>query len=236
MASRIDSHARFSPALDASLGYAESEEFFHPALKAGLVAELRAIRAWTAHGRTPRLSERLSCTFAWALFRTRDGGAEEPPEHASRLDLARDVVTFFAKWPSAEDLRTNGGEVPTGVPRTPTPAEVAVVLRHIETEVGKISHAAIWPLAPAFESKEPLMRDTMTTPQWMRWVLVPRLQEIVDGTTPPPAQSQLTTLARDLANDEATWPLFYTLGELDDLFVTSLAEALRQRREGGATA
>jgi uncharacterized protein YqcC (DUF446 family) len=101
--------------------------------------------------------------------------------------------------------------------------------------VGTIVHAAIWPLAPAFESKQPLMRDTMTTPQWVRWVLVPRLEDIVDGTTPLPAQSQLTTLARDLANDPATWPLLYTLGELDDLFVTSLEEALRQRRGGAAS-
>ena len=74
------------------------------------------------------------------------------------------------------------------------------------------------------------MRDTMTTAQWVRWVLVPRLQEIVDGTRPLPAQSQLCTLARDLADDEATWPLLYALGELDDLFVTSLAEALRKSR------
>jgi uncharacterized protein YqcC (DUF446 family) len=234
MASPIDSYARFFQALDASIAYAESAEFLYPALQPGLLAELRAIRAWTAKDRTPRLSERLSCTFAWALFRTRDGGGDEPPEHTSRLDLAKDVVTFFALWPSAAQLPQRG-ETPTGVPRTPTLDEIRVVLQHIQAAVGTIVHAAIWPLAPAFESKQPLMRDTMTTPQWVRWVLVPRLEDIVDGTTPLPAQSQLTTLARDLANDPATWPLLYTLGELDDLFVTSLEEALRQRRGGAAS-
>ncbi len=236
MALHIDSYDRFFDALAASLAYAGSGDFFHPALQPGLVAELRAIAAWTARGRTPRVAERASASFAWGLMRTRDGSPDEPPEHASRLDLAESVVVFFSNWPSdAADAKRERQPLVT-VPRKPTLDEIRVVLRHIELEVGKIVHAQIWPLAPAFESKLPLMRDTMTTPQWMRWVLVPRLQEMVDGTTPPPTQSQLTTLARDLANDEATWPLLYTLGELDDLFVTSLSEALRQRREGGATA
>jgi uncharacterized protein YqcC (DUF446 family) len=94
-----------------------------------------------------------------------------------------------------------------------------------------VSGAAIWPLAPAFQSREPLMRDTMSIPQWVRWVLLPRLREMVTGVTPAPTQSQLCTLARDLAKDEATWPLLYALGELDDLFVTSLADAPREAEE-----
>jgi hypothetical protein len=61
-------------------------------------------------------------------------------------------------------------------------------------------------------------------------VLLPRLRDMVAGVTKPPTQSQLCTLARDLAKDEETWPLLHALGELDDLFVTSLADALAKRR------
>ena len=232
MSVHLDSYARFFDALATSLAYAESSDFHHPELQPGLLAELRAIRAWTARGRTPRVAERATVSFAWALMRTRDGGPEEPPAHAQQLEIARSTVVFFRNWPdNAADAKREREALVT-VPRVPTRDEIAVVLRHIRDEVSKIPHAQIWPLAAAFESKEPLMRDTMTTPQWVRWVLVPRLEEIVDGTTRLPAQSQLCTLARDLASDEATWPLLYTLGELDDLFVTSLAEALRKSRAG----
>jgi uncharacterized protein YqcC (DUF446 family) len=230
MTAPIDSYARFFDALASSLAYAESSEFHYPALQPGLVSELRAIRAWTAHGRTPRVAERASPSFAWALMRTRDGGPDEPPEHASRLELARRVVVFFCNWPRDDEDAQREREALVTVPRVPTRDELAVVADRIEREVNAVSGAAIWPLAPAFQSREPLMRDTMTIPQWVRWVLLPRLRDMVAGVTKPPTQSQLCTLARDLAKDEETWPLLYALGELDDLFVTSLADALAKRR------
>lgn len=230
MSVHLDSYARFFDALAVSLAYADSSDFYYPTLKPGLVSELHAIRAWTARGRTPLAAERASPSFAWDLMRTRDGGPTEPPDDAHRLEIARSTVVFFCNWPRDEEDAKRERPVFVTVPRVPTVAEIEAVADRIEREVNALSGAAIWPLAPAFQSKEPLMRDTMTTPQWVRWVLLPRLRDMVAGMATPPEQSQLCTLARDLAKDEATWPLLYALGELDDLFVISLDDALAKRR------
>lgn len=235
MTQALDSYARFFDALAASLTYAESGDFYYPALRSELVTELQAVRAWTARGRTPRVAERASVSFAWGLMRTRDGGPDEPPDHAARLTLASQVVVFFRNWPRDDEDATRQRDSLVTVRRVPTLDELAAVAGRIEREVTAVSGAAIWPLAPAFESKEPLMRDTMTTQQWVRWVLVPRLRDMAAGATKPPEQSHLCTLARDLAKDEASWPLLYALGELDDLFVTSLADALAERKRSQAT-
>jgi hypothetical protein len=88
------------------------------------VSELRAIRAWTARGRTPRVAERASPSFAWALMRTRDGGPDEPPEHASRLELARRVVVFFCNWPRDDEDAEREREALVTVPRVPTRDEL----------------------------------------------------------------------------------------------------------------
>lgn len=230
MSVHLDSYARFFDALAVSLVYVESSDFYYPTLAPGLRSELHAIRAWTARGRTPLAAERASPSFAWALMRTRDGGPDEPPEDAHRLEIARSAVVFFCNWPRDDEDAKRERPVFVTVPRVPTLDELKTVADRIEREVNAVSGAAIWPLAPAFQSREPLMRDTMSTPQWVRWVLLPRLRDMVAGVTKPPAQSQLCTLARDLAKDEATWPLLYALGELDDLFVTSLEDALAKRR------
>ena len=43
-------------------------------------------------------------------------------------------------------------------------------------------------------SEEPVFRDTMTTMEWIRWVLLARLDAIVAGTWPMPSSNQLCRL------------------------------------------
>ncbi len=217
----ITSFAEFFDALDASLAYVESPDFYHPALQPGLRSELLAVRAWTARGRTPLVAERVSLSFVWALARARDGGPPEPPAHQARLDRAAAVIAFFAEWPRDDDDAKAEYERLGTMPRRPGPRALRAVLEHLEAALAQLPEAAVRPPASAFESAEPLMRDAMTTPQWAYWVLVPRLQGMIEGKDRPPSTSQLTKLVRGLADDEATWPLLYAIGELDDVFVVN---------------
>lgn len=58
-------------------------------------------------------------------------------------------VVFFQSWPRDDDDAMRARDVLVTVPRVSTREEISVALRRIEDDLGKIAHAAIWPLAPA---------------------------------------------------------------------------------------
>jgi len=213
----LNSFADFFAGLDASLAYVRSVAFWYVPLRGTLLEELSAIRAWTFDGRVPLLAERSAVYFPHTLYRAReDMRITEPPDDLAQIELASEVVGLFMMWPESEELLRHGDAGVVSSARSPDPGEFLVVIGRIEAALAPL--AAVWPLAPAFNSRQPLMRDTMSTAQWARWVLLPRLKDVVKGVEAPPERSQLATLARGLALDEAMWPLLYALGELDELF------------------
>lgn len=64
-----------------------------------------------------------------------------------------------------------------------------------ELEV-RLDAAGLWqldtPEAPAFASQEPFCIDTMSLPQWMRFVFIARLQALVDARAALPAKCDVT--------------------------------------------
>ncbi len=224
----LETFADFFAGLDASLAYARFVTFWYGRLREPLLEELAAVRAWTFAGREPLLAERITIKFPHVLYREReDLRVEEPPDDRAQIELASDVVWLFQNWPESEELLRRGrymGAVST--PRSPDSNEFAPVMRRIQVALAPLTAASVRPLATAFASRQPLMRDTMSTAQWVRWVLLPRLEDVVKGVAPPPEGTQLATLARGLALDDATWPLLYALGELDELFHVAFPSAL----------
>ncbi|SDM01802.1 Uncharacterized conserved protein YqcC, DUF446 family [Modicisalibacter muralis] len=52
-----------------------------------------------------------------------------------------------------------------------------------------------YPDAEAFDSQEPFCVDTMTLPQWLRYVFIARLRALVEGQRPLPATCQVAPAA-----------------------------------------
>jgi len=223
----LNSFADFFAALEASLASVHSAGFPYGGLHKLLLEELSAVHAWTLAGREPLLAERLTIKFPFAFARAREGSwavvdgvpVEERPEDLARMKLAIDLVWLFKNWPENEEFLRRGrylGAVSTR--RSPELNDFPRVVGLIQAALAPLTDTSERPDAIAFDSQQPLLRDTMSTPQWARWVLLPRLEDVIKGITSPPKSSQLMMMVCDLALDEATWPLLYALGELDELF------------------
>lgn len=65
--------------------------------------------------------------------------------------------------------------------------ELDVALRELEATMQAVD---LWRMAPpppeAFHSVEPFCVDTMSLPQWLRFVFIPRLDAVVDARAPLP--------------------------------------------------
>ena len=217
----IDSFASFHQALRDLRAYAFGARAPADAeLAAALRGEIAAITAWTAHGRTPRLSERMAVRLGWVIREAREAGGPFDAETEQMLDLASNLVWFFANWPpsdaAARDRRFRG---PMAGPRVPEAGELAPVLTAIAEALAAAGPAEDPPPPEAFESDAPLFADRMTLTQWTRYVLLPRLAAMAAGEADLPETSDLAALAQPLAFEERTWPLLYALGQLDDLFL-----------------
>lgn len=75
------------------------------------------------------------------------------------------------------------------------------------------------PPESAFASQQPRFRDTMTGMEWVRWVLLDRLDSIVADTWPIPPSSQLCRLCGGIAVNPKWWRVLYVLGQIDELFI-----------------
>lgn len=60
----------------------------------------------------------------------------------------------------------------------------------------RLQQAGEWqvplPEAAAFETETPFAVDTMSLPQWLRYVFMPRLQALIDSGNPLPGQCAVT--------------------------------------------
>lgn len=65
------------------------------------------------------------------------------------------------------------------------PQRLAGLLDHIEREM---KHLELWEQEPppdrAFRSPNPFCFDTMTPPQWLQWVFIPRMRETLSMGVP----------------------------------------------------
>ena len=80
------------------------------------------------------------------------------------------------------------------------------------------------PDAAALSSLEPFCVDTLTMPQWLRFVLVARLHTMVEQRLPLPAGSQIAPAAELYLNGfskGACQPVIGVLREIDTLLSTA---------------
>lgn len=74
--------------------------------------------------------------------------------------------------------------------------ELDQALTHLEATLHSVD---LWnmpyPDAGAFDSREPFCVDTMTLPQWLRYVFIARLRALVEGGRPLPATCQVAPAA-----------------------------------------
>ena len=72
----------------------------------------------------------------------------------------------------------------------------------------QLTRLGLWQQAPidaaALNSVQPFCVDTLSFPQWLQFILVPRLTALIDGNLPLPTGSQIYPMAelyfRDTAN------------------------------------
>ncbi len=216
----LDTPEDFHAALSRCLAYARSETFWYPPMKRGVELQLQAIHAWTSHRRQPLWAEREAVNLGWAFAREREGMTEEPLDWVELVELTSRVCWWFACWPMDESSAKNDVYYgSTCAPRRPSLEELAVVTDGLRAALRLVGGGGPRPPDEAFQSRQPFFRDQMSTPAWVEWVLIPRLESHLSGGSPLPARSQLAQASMHLAATEAGWPLLYALGAVDELFV-----------------
>lgn len=72
------------------------------------------------------------------------------------------------------------------------PSKLAVLLDEVESELKRLD---LWERQPppdgAFASPNPFCFDTMSVPQWLQWVFIPRMRETLAMNVPLPAACQV---------------------------------------------
>lgn len=70
----------------------------------------------------------------------------------------------------------------------------------------------------AYDSRRAFAMDTMTFPQWLQFVLIPRVADIIEHRGDFPTESMVGTQAvREFDGDAAASRLVSLLSELDDI-------------------
>jgi len=75
-------------------------------------------------------------------------------------------------------------------------------LKNMQTE---LENSGLWeldsPPASHLASTEPFCVDTLNFTQWLQWVLIPRMREIIDAEAPLPPESGIHVLAQEALKD-----------------------------------
>ncbi|WP_375057700.1 YqcC family protein [Zobellella sp. DQSA1] len=98
-------------------------------------------------------------------------------------------------------------------------AEPRALLYAIERELKVLSWwQSVPPPAKALASTEPFCLDTLTFPQWLQFVLLPRMQALIDAGAPLPTRISVYPMAiesfKELAED--TRALEEAIARLDE--------------------
>jgi uncharacterized protein YqcC (DUF446 family) len=98
---------------------------------------------------------------------------------------------------------------------------------HVERIIGEIaselSRLGYWSADPlpdeAYQFQQAFAMDTMTFSQWLQFILIPRVHEILEGNGDFPSRSMVGTQAiREFDGDESASRLVKLLNEFDSLF------------------
>ena len=77
--------------------------------------------------------------------------------------------------------------------------QVSVLLLKIRTEMEELE---LWqsspPSAQALASTQPFCVDTLHFTEWLQWLLIPRLQEMIRQELPLPQSSQIQPMAEEV--------------------------------------
>lgn len=98
--------------------------------------------------------------------------------------------------------------------------QAQVLLLAIQTELRVLQ---LWtelpPTAAALASQAPFCCDTMPLQQWLQYVLLPRMQALVDAQLPLPVNISVCPIAEEAFAElgERAWPLINRIAELDEL-------------------
>ncbi|HUH37546.1 MAG TPA: YqcC family protein [Spongiibacteraceae bacterium] len=91
-------------------------------------------------------------------------------------------------------------------------AELEAALHHCD------AWSCILPRADRLESELPFCVDTLSFPEWLQFVLLPRLGALVEGRLPLPTASGIEAMGTlYFAGDARADPLLQILKRLDDL-------------------
>ncbi|SEA33198.1 YqcC family protein [Microbulbifer marinus] len=97
--------------------------------------------------------------------------------------------------------------------------DVATLLLKLEAELRRLQ---LWqeqaPPAEALASTEPFCVDTLTLPQWLQFVFLPRMIELIDGVRPLPDQCGIAPVAEEYfrGGDYTAGGLIQLLAEIDE--------------------
>lgn len=83
--------------------------------------------------------------------------------------------------------------------------QVAVQLDQIKAELIQLNlWQAAAPSAAALQSSQPFCIDTLDLSQWLQWILIPRMQALLDGELPLPGSCNIHPIAEQNFNGFAT--------------------------------
>jgi len=98
--------------------------------------------------------------------------------------------------------------------------EIASLLIDVEAELRRLRQwDAEPPSAAALASTEPFCVDTLSFPQWLQFVFLPRMHALIDAAQLPPGRCEITPLAEQ----------YFAGGKLDVTLLLNALDALDRR-------
>jgi uncharacterized protein YqcC (DUF446 family) len=93
-------------------------------------------------------------------------------------------------------------------------------ISEIEAEMKRIGYWSLEPLPKeAYEFRQAFGMDTMAFPQWLQFILIPRVRSIIRQKGDFPSDSMVGVQAvREFDGDATASGLVTLLGEFDDIF------------------
>ncbi|WP_323847114.1 YqcC family protein [Microbulbifer magnicolonia] len=97
--------------------------------------------------------------------------------------------------------------------------DVATLLLQLELELRRLR---LWedeaPPAEALASTEPFCVDTLSLPQWLQFVFLPRMAELVEGSRPLPDKCGIAPIAEEYfrGGDYTAGALIHLLAAIDE--------------------
>jgi uncharacterized protein YqcC (DUF446 family) len=101
-----------------------------------------------------------------------------------------------------------------------TELQLADLLLQVEAELRRLE---LWqeerPDSTALESSIPFCADTLHFNQWLQWIFVPRMKQIIEASYPLPARCEILPYAEEFCHGQEvdTEALLHLIGCFDDL-------------------